>query len=153
MCFVLYAGSENSIPTIAWDESARALHCCELSEHELAVQKQFRAANVMYVGSDLNCGCGYRSAMYQGGDWPEEEAIGQDWYDLSSDETDYDANHQQLHGFIGSLLNNTKQVELYGCQSGEEEGLCKSELAITLDDLVRPTFMFRERGHYTVIKE
>ena len=146
MCFVLYVASPRVVPVVPWNDAQRALWTSGLTEHDHAMQQQFQLPKVTYVGSDQQCGCGFRHAMYQQGEWPEESAA--DAPDYKSDSTQ--PNHIALANFLGTHCVGEPFVELYGMWSGDYAKTPKGHMECTIDRLEDPKFFFRERMHYRV---
>lgn len=150
MCFVLYIGTDFLLPSIPWDEKDRHLNTEELGEYNAMVAKHFTKPFVNYVGSDLGCGCGFRSVTFQDGEWPEELYIGCDPdYDGSVEEK----NHRELFDFLTPLVAEGGSIEIYGCWDGDFEESIKHKETISLNRLLDRKFFFRERGLYIISKE
>ena len=149
MCFVLYIGTDEPLPTTPWDEKNRHLNTEDLGEHDEAVAKHFSKAQTKYLGSDQGCGCGFRHVTLQNGGWPEEWNIGRNPdYDGSEEEP----IHQELYDFISALLSSNQSIELYGCWDGDFADPFEHSEEIDFERLLDRTFFFRERGFYTVTK-
>ncbi|MEN1678856.1 MAG: hypothetical protein AAGJ46_04645 [Planctomycetota bacterium] len=152
---MLYIASDGEIPAIAWNPLKRAVHTETLSERTRSVVDKFSLPEVRYIGSDKQCGCGYRWAMLQNGEWPEADYRGQDWYEEQLDEDEGDkrsqeANHDQLGVILMGLMDASHSVELYGCWSGEEGAAAKQTIATRVSELVEPNSVFRERCKYQI---
>lgn len=145
MCFVLYIATKHPLPIVAWDDQTRDIHTEELTEHDEAVRDHFSLTNVYYIGSDTQCGCGYRNATYQNGSWPEEEWHPDD--DLSHVEAQ--PNHERLVDFIQRHLPEHAPLEFFGMWEGDYSSPTLSSQNIPLDRLLDLDFYFRDRGHYT----
>ncbi len=72
MCFMLFAATEFPLPRIPWNEHDRHVYTEDIGDANRDVVNHFSLPHVAYVGSSLNCGCGFRHIMFQGGDWPGE---------------------------------------------------------------------------------
>lgn len=150
MCFVLYIGTDDPLPTIPWQENDPHLNTADLTEHDRAVAKHFSKPYTKYLGSEQGCGCGFRNVSCQDGVWPEEWLIGQ--------EKDYDGTseakiHQELHDFVLKRLHDNRTIQLFGCWDGEFElpVVCRDNIEI--NKLLDHSFFFRERCLYTVRSE
>ena len=148
MCFVLYIGSPKPLPIVAWDETSRDIHTEPLSERDSSVKVHFKNPHVYYIGSDTQCGCGFRNASYQNGCWPEEE------WQPEGDTTQVDSqpNHGRLVDFICSHLPEVTSFEFYGMWEADFSEPPLSDQTIPLERLLELSFYFRDRGHYTVTK-
>lgn len=147
MCFVLYMAADRPVPSIPCNEHDRKLSTSDLTDREQAVAGHFTKPHLKYVGSDLGCGCGFRNAMLQNGEWPEEEMAS--WGEPDTDESKQ-TNHEQLQAFLAGLLREGEAVELYGCWDEEFEEPCEGQATIALRAILAPEFHFRERFKYTV---
>ncbi len=147
MCFVLYIGTDESLPSIPWDEKDRHLNTEDLGEHDGTVARHFSKSHTKYLGSDQGCGCGFRHVTFQNGEWPEEWNIG---HNPDYDGSDEKQIHQELYDFISQLLNSNPTIELYGCWDGDFAEPIEHREEITLGHLLDRKFFFRERGFYTV---
>lgn len=144
MCFVLYIGTDQPIPDIPWNEKERKFNTQEIGDHDQTVAKHLNKRNKKYVGSDQGCGCGFRFVTFQSGEWPEEGMVAPN----SDPDPDEQSNHQQLYDFIKELKE--EEVELYGCWDGDFSEQSKGKKEISLTDLLKADFYFRERFNYTV---
>lgn len=146
MCFVLYIASPKPLPIIPWDEVTRGIHTEELSERDTQVRSQFTLPHVRYIGSDTHCGCGFRSATFQNGSWPEEE-----W--RPDDDTRHikaQPNHERLIAFVKQHLADEASCEFYGQWEDDFSAAALSDQVIELDQIADLEFYFRDKGHYTV---
>ena len=144
MCFVLYIASNKPLPIIPWDPDADCVHTEDLPEAAVAFRSHFTGRHVYYVGSDTNCGCGYRHATYNNGSWPDEE------WRLEDDAREAQPNHERLVRLIREHLEGEESCELYGVWDGSSIDPAVCHLDITLQGLQELDFCFRERCHYTV---
>lgn len=154
MCFMLYMAADQSIPTILWDEHNPSLHTEDLNKNNLDVARHLSKKHKKYVGSDSHCGCGFRNAMLQGGEWPEE-MMGE-WGMLEDDDLkaleEKQINHQQLYGFIRNLLPTGGEIELYGEDIGGFEKPSEIQSStIPLSKILEKNFYFRDCYRYVVI--
>jgi len=146
MCFVLYGGVTTRIPHVPWVDQHRAFHTRNLLTTEFVIREQFHQQQVFYLGSSHGCGCGFPSWMIHNGSWPglgfnelEEEAL-----------RETEADRGELVSFLNRLLEVNKDVELYGCWSGEEAEPSVATTELEIDEICNPTFMFCERMKYLV---
>jgi hypothetical protein len=147
MCFVLYIGTDEPLPTIPWDEKSRHLNTKDLGDHDKTVPKHFTKPWTKYLGSDQGCGCGFRHVTFHNGEWAEEWNTGND---AGYDGSDEDQIHRELFEFVASLISTNGTVELYGCWDGDFEDPIEHREVISVDRLIDRSFFFRERGFYTV---
>ncbi len=153
MCFMLYAASSKPLPTVAWNEEKPAIGATDVAcEAEADLRHHLSLKFLKSIGSSTGCGCGFRNAMYQNGDWPEI------WFRLDPDARarEFDAadlareavNHQQLADYLEAQLGSHDIIELYGCWEGElGEPTVHSE-ALTSAILREDEFVFKERVRY-----
>lgn len=146
MCFILHIASEHVLPRRAWNEQDRQVWISDVDERSEPVRMHFSLPDIAYLGSDVNCGCGFRHLSFQGGGWPEEYLV-----EAGTMETEgTQKNHQELHAVLIDALRHSGVVELYGCWDGDyaekTEGVCDIEP----DAIVAERFFFRERVLYRV---
>jgi hypothetical protein len=98
MCYVFYAAADSPLPLIPWNETAPGLNVSIPEPAEETVRAHFTKPNVVYIGSDTHCGCGF----YEG---------------------DNHAGQQKLRLALADYLRNacaSGDVEFYCCWSGDE---------------------------------
>ena len=139
MCMTLYLASTSKLPFIELDRKFPSFYTKELDQSEQNVRTHFSMENVLYVGSDQGCGCGFRHAIIDGNEWlavTEEDDSSQD-------------NHTKLVEYISS---NIKQgiVEISSCWNGEVDKLPINREEIKLEELNNENFHFKERGLYRI---
>lgn len=147
MCFVMYIGTDDPLPTIPWREDDPHLNTADLTDHDSGVVKHFSKPFTKYLGSEQSCGCGFRNVNCQGGEWPEEWLIGKE---KDYDGTSQDQIHQELYDFVFKLLQADRTIELYGCWDGEFESSAECRDKLEVNKLLDHSFFFRERCLYTV---
>jgi hypothetical protein len=148
MCFMLHIGTSCELLVRAWNKDDRHVWIGDVREDADAVRAHFTLPNIAYVGSDLNCGCGFRHVMFQNGGWPEEYLIQEGKKSIEGTEQ----NHGELHGILTNALRKSAIVELYGCWADDDDygKKTKGELEIDVDAILSEKFFFRERVLYRV---
>jgi hypothetical protein len=146
MCFMLHIATRCELPMRAWNKEDRHVWIGDIGEHADAVRAHFILPNTAYVGSDLNCGCGFRSVSFQNGKWPEEWLVTEG----KKDTTGTEKNHRELHGILTDVLRHSAMVELYGCWAGDYREKTEGELEIEADVILSEKFFLRERVLYRV---
>jgi hypothetical protein len=146
MCFMLHIATHCELSRRAWNKDDRHVWLGDIGEHADAVRAHFFLPNIAYVGSDLNCGCGFRSLSFQNGEWPEEYLVAEGKKDTEGTEK----NHRELHGILTDVLRHSAMVELYGCWAGDYREKTERELEIGVDDILSDRFFFKERVLYRV---
>jgi len=140
MCFVLYVGSPNKLPIIPYRNERPDFNTNELGEEEMLVRGHFSLPHVIYVGSHIGCGCEFRHALYDNGEWgnvvDEEE----------SSVANSQANHQALVNYLKA--SNLKEFEIYCCWDGDYASPTEITETISIDELLNHEFYFKERVHY-----
>lgn len=111
------------------------------------VRCQFSLPCVTYLGTNRGCGCGFRSAMFQRGCWPEEWVASEPGY---VPEEGSQPNHEALAAFVRGLLAAELFVELYGCWWGDFQEPPQDHQEIVASRLADPGFFFHHRGRYVV---
>ncbi len=144
MCFMLHISAGCSLPQLAWDEDDRHVWIGDVGADAEAVREHFSMPDVAYIGSDVNCGCGFRNVSFQNGDWPEEYLIQEDEIDTEGT----GKNHQELHAVLAEVLRRCVAVELYGCWAGDYGHKTEREQDIEAEAILSERFFFRERVLY-----
>lgn len=144
MCFLLYAATSAPIPRRAWVKENPVISVVDLAESKTAIRAHFSLPEVQYIGSDTSCGCGFPNAMYQNGGWPEIEWSERDAETLESDRRNL--------GLLGALLKSLDEpcIELYGVWAGDEAEAPVSRESLSINDILKDSFIFKERGFYSV---
>ena len=146
MCFTLHIATSCDLPRRPWDEADRHVWVGDVPDYATAVRAHFSLPVVTYVGSDLNCGCGFRHLSFQNGGWPGEEewVISEGLLDTEGTET----NHRELHALLTDALRHSLVVELYGCWADDFREKTEGEQDIQPDSILSDRFFFRERVLY-----
>jgi hypothetical protein len=148
MCFELYLGAECRLPLSQWETQDRRVYVESLTPETETVKSHFTQPEVVYVGSSLCCGCGFRSVSLQNGEWPEEFLI-ESGDGIPPD--DHVKNHRELFDLVMGLLDRgVRIVELYGCWSGDEQEQTEHHEEIPATRLLDDKFWFRERVLYRI---
>lgn len=141
MCMVYFIGTDKDIPLIEFNSTEPAFHVIELSEQEQIVQEHFSKLRVHYIGSSQGCGCGFRaqpSCVYD----PDSEEFSTTIKD-----------HNALADYLDQLMVlGEKEIELYGCWSGDEKEKSESRRECSTSDIRQNAFQFNER-EFLVIKK
>ena len=147
MCFILHLASQLKLETFAWNPDDRHVWVGAPHGDPELVKSHFSLPEVAYIGSDMGCGCGFRSIVFQSGGWPEEWIIDQGECDPPDSSLQ---NHQELHDLIRPFLEAGEAIELYGCWDGEESYRTEHQEEIRSGRLLEPNFWFRQRGLYKI---
>ena len=143
---MLHVATGCALPKRAWNEQAPHVWIGDVNEEAEPVREHFSLPSIAYVGSDLNCGCGFRSVMFQNGGWPEEYLIAEGEIETEGTQR----NHQELHAALTDALRHSVVVELYGCWTDHYREKTEGEQEIEADDILSQEFFFRERVLYRV---
>jgi hypothetical protein len=146
MCFTLHIATDCELPRLAWNEADRHVWVGDLDEYSKAVKGHFSLPLVAYVGSDLNCGCGFRHFGFQNCDssGDEEWLVSEGFVNTE----DTEQNHRELHAVLVDALRRSPVVELYGCWAGEYGEETGGEREIEPGDVLSDRFFLRERVLY-----
>ena len=140
MCLVLYSGTTTDIPLIAWDEKKPAFNVEILkSEFQKNAVRHFGELKVHYIGSDNGCGCGFRK---------EEDVFIAKFQEPGEEKQ---VNHDALARYLEKLPQQKSPIKLFACWSGDEELPILTHRQISLAEISKPDFFFREREMLTVI--
>ena len=142
MCLVLFLGSEEKLPILPFDTDSPAFNTKELDESEMGVLLHFSMPQVIHIASHEGCGCSFRHAVYDKGEWSymllenEEESVTSQ------------LNHQALVNYLKA--SNLEKFEIYACWEGDYLLPAEYEEAISAENLLHPDFFFRERALYRI---
>lgn len=119
-----------------------AFNTRELDEREKSVLQHFSMPDVIYIGSNEGCGCSFRHALYDKGEWTY----------IAWEEGEQAVASQVDHQALGNYLkaSNMQKFQIYGCWDGDQALPSEYEETISLNDLMQPNFFFRERAHYRI---
>jgi len=144
MCFLLYAGTSNSIARRKWVKEHPDLSVGSLSDYDAEIRSHFTTPEVQPIGSTSGCGCDFPHLLYQNAGWPAYLEVEVDEERLASD----CFNRESLAG----LLRDTGEsyVELYGVWAGDFAEEPRSREEVSIESIRRADFYFKERGFYRV---
>ena len=144
MCFQLYAGTARPLPRSDWNMHNPHVHVCDLKGSDSWAKSIFTKPEIQYIGSTTCCGCAFPSAIHQNGGWPYWLDPVEDAEEIASDQREC----EELCQLLSQLGED--EIELYGVWAGNEgqEPLIREE--VTLDDIRRELFRFKEGGFYHV---
>ncbi len=144
MCFCLYLATSSEPPLIpsqgfqeGTGKSNTSRWRLERTEKGKALRDKFTLPCITDVGSDVGCGCGFRS---------NEAAVYSPDYDTSKTQP----NHAGLVAFLAEHCGKEPFVELYGCWDGDEAQDVHDRREIELAELVDEKFHFRMNGYCRV---
>jgi hypothetical protein len=141
MCFTVYLGSNKILPEIKWDEKNPQFFTQQLSTDELNIKNHFSFPEVIYLGSDESCGCGFRHALLE---YDENS-----WMDVVDTYSENEQkNHNNLVNFIKNNLKEEEYFELYTLWDGDFNEKPLNFLNINLNDIQNQNFYFKERAFY-----
>jgi hypothetical protein len=142
----LYIGSRQELPIIAFDKDNPTFNTTQLCEDEKTIYKHISLPYVLNFGSDQGCGCGFRHALLDDGQWFHVEVE-----DESSVEREaIQKNHEELYRYIKTFVSDNAPIEIYGCWNGDFDDVPGSVEEIIIDVLIDKDFYFKERGFYTI---
>lgn len=144
MCMMFYIGTRNQLLEIAFDETFPGLHVRILSEKEQAIDAHFSTPNIAYIGSSSGCGCNFRHALWDHGNWLPVDGHGQ------SDNNEIKRNQQSLHDFLWLHKMTDRSVELFCCWNGEQNEPSLFRTEINIEEIIDEDFFFKERGFYSI---
>ena len=134
---VYFIESPRRLPMVPWDPDRPAVHLDHVSDSEEQVRTRFPGAGfVYYLGSHLNCGCGFRCETL--GEEPEEASAKQH-------------SHERLAEYIAALPEEARPIRIFGLWTGDEEEPTEHLRDVALSRLRDPDFQFRERELLTVV--
>lgn len=142
MCIALYLGSEDMLPIIPYNQEKPAFNTKKLDEQEKPVFQQFSLPHVIYVGSNEGCGCSFRHALYDKGQW--SYVVWEEGVKAVASKAD----HQSLVDYLKA--SKLKIFEIYACWDGDYALPAEFKETISVDDLLHLDFYFKERAHYWI---
>ena len=139
---MFHMATKINVPKIEWNKDLPAFNISDLSEVNKDVLTHFNLPYVSYIGSDESCGCGFKHALMQDGQW----------FPVIDSENSDDGfkNQKQLFDFIKGNLIDQEFIEIYGCWDGDFAEPSQDKQEIELNVLLDPEFYFKERGLYIV---
>ena len=145
MCFSLFAGTSRPLPRSEWILDGPLVNVRNLHESDAWTRAFFTKPEIQYIGSDTGCSCGFPTVMQDGyGNWPYYKDPVKDAEDIESD--------KNICNELCKILTQADEdwIELYGIWAGNEgcEPLAREE--VSLDDIRRELFRFKEGGFYRV---
>lgn len=140
----LYIGSVSELVQIEFDEKNPSFHTRELNENENLIYKHISLPNILYLGSDEGCGCGFRHALLDNNKWFIVES------EENLDNQIGQTNHRDLYNYIKDNIANGSSIHIYGCWNGDLMETSKSVEEIVLEDILHEQFYFKERGLYVI---
>lgn len=101
---------------------------------------------VQEIGSTSGCGCDFPHVTFQNGEWP--------WFDEDEIDTAQQASDRYNREGLVALLRETCDpfVELYGIWDGDFDFAVAPAIRekISLQEILKPSFRFKEQGLYKV---
>jgi hypothetical protein len=146
LCFVLHISTDVPLTRTAFDENDRHVWVGDVDEYSEPVRAHFSLKEVAYVGSDVYCGCGFRSISPGEGERLENRLVEAGQVDVEGT----GRNHRELHALLKSLLRDSDRVELYGCWDGEYNEQTEQEQELEIDAILSERFFFHERVLYRI---
>ena len=98
---VLFLGSDTDLATSEWSREERACYVGELRSYEEPVRQHFTKKHVRYLGSHLQCGCGFG-------------------FEYDTVEGEEPASRRWLLRLLSPLAEAEGEIEVYSCLSGNE---------------------------------
>jgi hypothetical protein len=121
MCWGVYLASPGPLRLIPWDASRPALSAIPLKKQYESVRKQFRFENVVELGSQTQCGCGFIDTD-DGADDPRRAVV------------------SELVSYLGEALAVAPELEMFVCWEGGEAGEPAARLQLTPSAFQAETF-------------
>ena len=146
MCFVLYLAARVPPPLLPHAKyGCRDVNTKALREYDEPVRAHFTLDQVVYLGSDQGCGCGFRSTTDPDPGAAEYFASLPDY-----DTTSTQPNHDALAARLRQHFAGEEFVELYGCWDGDFSLPERGRFEVSVEDLTAHAFHFVQRGYYRV---
>ena len=143
MCWTLYLGTNVKLPIIELDRNLPRFNARHLEYYELGVKSRITMPDVLYLGSDQGCGCGFRHALLDR----------KEWYPIVEEDREaiesIQKNHQDLLEYILSYVNSGP-IEIYGCWNGVVNDSIRSVEEINVKVIIDKGFYFKEGCLYKV---
>ncbi len=149
MFMMVYIASDQSLPTVAWDDAHPAFYVSELMPDREPVRRQFSAPNVYYVGSHEGCGCGFQcdELHFPDPDAPPE-VVAADAADLAERQDSL----RRFASYLTQALDRGATVDVYACWAGDEAAAPAFRESLRPDDLLDARPYFREKELLRVVR-
>ncbi len=151
MCMMLYIASDKELPLIEWsDKSNNPICVTPLHESVKGVINQFTKKYVYYIGSYQGCGCGfqYDKKTLELDGFPEELAN-----EIINEQSMREGSVKELFDYIKHNIKDAKEIELYSCWAGNEEGIPEQTTDIYLRNFsLGSSFRFEENQLIRVVE-
>ena len=136
MCNVLYLASDQPLPVVPWDPNIRGFHAVLPEAREEVVAKHFSKRHVRYLGSHLQCGCGffYPDRNPDGSIEPDEL---EEWEEVRK-------TREGLVGYLRTTIQQAGPVEVVLSWSGEEARPVTRVPDLTPDAFLEEVFPLRD---------
>jgi len=140
MCYAIYIGSDQPLPTSEWNEADRTFYVTHLTDDTRVVSKHFSKRHVYYAGSHQGCGCGFFSDPDYGDDEDEKREY-----------EDSRADVRALVEYLNKALEKQNTLEFLVTWEGQQTEPVKRKLELCPEDLLLPEFPLDEQD-FAIIK-
>ena len=128
MCWGVYLASPESLRLIPWDEKMPALSAIPLKKQYESVRKQFRFENVIELGSQTQCGCGFIDED-DGADDPRRAVV------------------NELVSYLDEAMASTPELEMFVCWEGGEADEPSAKVQLAPSAFLAETFPLGDDIH------
>lgn len=139
MCMALFAGADEPLAQIEWQESSPAFYVQPLSQTDESVRHRFTKAHVYYMGAHTGCSCGFNYGQIEPvtAEDHAEEAAGR-------------ASVAALQQFLRQAVLRLGEVELFSSWEGDWAEEPERHLDVTPDWFGGEAFKLPERVAFRV---
>ena len=132
MCLVLYIGSNQPLPLIAWNEEAPAFHVIDLPDDAQVVRNHLAERFVYYAGSYERCGCAFNF----GREYPEYEDEPEELLAAEQSRNDF-------INYLSGALPRAGSMKIFSCWANEETKPPEIFRTVTPANLRAKDFVFQ----------
>lgn len=112
MCHVLFLAADQPPRVIGWDVERRGFHSVPPEAREEVVARHFSKPHICYLGSHLQCGCGYY--------YPDRNPDGSIESDELEEWEEVRVMRERLVEYLRETIRNCGPVEVLLSWSGDE---------------------------------
>jgi hypothetical protein len=136
MCNVLYLASDQPLRVVPWDPNTRAFHSVAPEGREEVVAKHFSKRHVHYLGSHLQCGCGYF--------YPDRNPDGSIEPDELEEWEEVRTTRERLVEYLRGTIQQSGPVEVLLSWSGDEAKPTERVPELTPEAFLAEAFPLRD---------
>ena len=134
MCFAVYIGTDQPLPTSQWDAEARSFYLAPLTAKDEPVRMRFSKQHVYYAGSHLQCSCGFF----------HNSMVFNDDSDMMQAYEDSQRSARALAGVLEQALSTSDSVEVFVTWEGRQTEPPARRRSMAPEDFLSPLRRYAE---------